>query len=430
MNQRKLLVLGESLSSEEIIRHARAQGIHTIVTDYHPPGVSSTKLLADEYWMIDTSHIDELEQKCRQEGIDALICGVSEFNQDIIIELSGRLNLPCYCTPRAWHFNRDKAAFKGICRELGLNVPRDYALTDALSSEELARIRYPVVVKPVDGSANRGMSYCHNRQQLIEGYRHAREVSTKPNVIVERMLHGREWMAYYALCDGRATLLSAYCSYTDRDAPAQCYSFNVNIGRGMEEYLSDINPKAIRALEAMGCREGLCALQLFRDEDGSFYFIELTHRLIGDYMYHPIGKIRGFDCVEWMLNYAMKGRNDPGLLPKSQQRPLRACGASYMFWSAHAGTVAEIRGMELARNLPDATVHFLVKPGTTVAAYRPMVIVTFTAADVSELCRSVAALNRAVSVRDEHGQEMAIFYTQFDELKPIYEEHMKCGAEK
>ena len=76
---------------------------------------SVAKLVADEYWMINTSELDILEKNCREEGVSAVICGVSEFNLEMAMELCKRLNLPSYCTPEAWHYSRDKADFKKLC---------------------------------------------------------------------------------------------------------------------------------------------------------------------------------------------------------------------------------------------------------------------------------------------------------------------------
>ncbi len=74
----KLLMLGTSLASEEMIEYAKSQGVYTIVTDPRPPEESTAKLIANEYWMINTIDFDTLENKCREEGVTAVICGVSE----------------------------------------------------------------------------------------------------------------------------------------------------------------------------------------------------------------------------------------------------------------------------------------------------------------------------------------------------------------
>ena len=73
---KKLLMLGTSYESCEMIKYAKSKGVYTIVTDPREPEKSIAKLVADEYWMINVSDIDLLEKKCKEEKINAVICGV------------------------------------------------------------------------------------------------------------------------------------------------------------------------------------------------------------------------------------------------------------------------------------------------------------------------------------------------------------------
>ncbi len=57
----KLLMLGTSLQSREIVEYAKSQGMYTIVTDYLPPEESRAKLVSDAYWMVNTGDLDTLE---------------------------------------------------------------------------------------------------------------------------------------------------------------------------------------------------------------------------------------------------------------------------------------------------------------------------------------------------------------------------------
>lgn len=154
---KKLLMLGTSQGSCEMIRIARAKGIYTIVTDFDLPEKSIGKLIADEYWMINTADMDALEKRCREEQIDGVVCGVSEFNLERTMELTERLGLPCYCTPEAWHFSRNKHDFKKLCKVIGVRMAEDYQLSNPPMDEELSKVKFPVVVKAINLSANRGM---------------------------------------------------------------------------------------------------------------------------------------------------------------------------------------------------------------------------------------------------------------------------------
>lgn len=77
---KKLLFLGTCKGTIEMIKTARRRGIYTIVTDFSSPEKSLGKMFSDEYWMISTSNLNELEQKCREEHINGVVTGVSEFN--------------------------------------------------------------------------------------------------------------------------------------------------------------------------------------------------------------------------------------------------------------------------------------------------------------------------------------------------------------
>ena len=54
-------MLGTSYGTLLMLEYAKSQGVHTIVTDYLEPAHSPGKQVANEYWMISTGELDELE---------------------------------------------------------------------------------------------------------------------------------------------------------------------------------------------------------------------------------------------------------------------------------------------------------------------------------------------------------------------------------
>ena len=280
-------MLGTSSISCEMVKYAKSQGIYTIVTDPREPDKSVAKLLADEYWMINTGDIDTLEQKCREEGVTAIICGISEFCLEVCMELCKRLGFPCYCTPEAWHYSRDKVDFKNLCKEIGAPVATDYYLTDALTDEEISKVVFPVVVKPVDMSGNRGVSYCHNKKELVAAWKYARSISKSDKMVVERMLHGEEWYSSYAFSNGEPRLLALNAMYAQPGEPKNCYTITTTVSNHVEQYIKEINPYILEVLKRVGCKEGYAWVQAMLDEDGHFYIIEMGYRLDGDMMFVP-----------------------------------------------------------------------------------------------------------------------------------------------
>lgn len=211
---KKMLMLGTSKMSRGIVRYAKSQGYYTIVTDYQDVSRSLAKQIADEYWMINTADVDAIVTKCKEEDVSVVMCGVTEFSLEKNMEICERLGLPIYCTPEAWHYSRDKDDFKKLCKSVGAPVAKDYHLTDALSKEELSKVEFPVVVKPVDMSGNVGVSYCYDVAQLRKAYFYARSVSKSEKVIVEKMLQGEEWYGYYAMAEGEISLVALNAMYS------------------------------------------------------------------------------------------------------------------------------------------------------------------------------------------------------------------------
>lgn len=415
---KKMLILGSSNGSIEIINYAKSQGIYTIVTDYFPKERSRAKRIADETWDISTADVDALEMKCREKGVNAVICGVSEFNQSKAIELCERLNLPCYCDKKSWGYASNKAEFKALCRKIGAPIPKDYYLTDALTEEELASVEFPVVVKPVDQSSNKGLSFCYNKEELIEAYRYARSVSNDSRIVVERLLHGEEFDVYYSLADGESSLIAMVGSYMQPDQPGYCYILNSTLVRHTKQYREEMDEYAKKLIQEMGCREGMCWFEMIWDEtDERFYFIEMGYRLTGEMTFLPMKEAFGVDYIRWMVSYACNGYNDPKDLPQTGVGFIERNANSYVLWTDRKGVITEINGIEEVEKIPGVSVQVMRGVGDAVDIYRPIAIALFAADNCDEMCGIVEKINRLVTIKNEKGENMIIYFSDFDTVK-------------
>ena len=265
---KKLLILGSDFGTISVVREAHKMGIYVIVADLME--TSPTKELADEAWLLSSTDTETLVQKCREEIISALMFGASDFNVWNARKVCKQLNLPIYCeSDYACRVARDKGEFKRICKVVGAPVATDYYLTDALSEEELNDVVFPVVVKPVDKSGNRGMSYCSNRDELIAGYKAAREISDK-EIIVERQLHGKEYNVHYVLADGHARLLYFSSTHHEPGEAENLYSFKCTTSQHLKQFINEVDESAKAVIQRAECKEGIVWFDCIRDDDGHF----------------------------------------------------------------------------------------------------------------------------------------------------------------
>ena len=419
-------MLGTSYGTNLMLDYAKSKGVWTIVTDYLEPEYSPGKLVSDEYWMINTGDLDALEEKCREEGVSAVVCGISEFNLEMCMALCARLGLPCYCTPEAWHYSRDKVDYKKLATAVGAPLADDDVLSDPPTREELDQIKYPVVVKPVDLSCNRGISYVHDEKELLEACDYARSMSKSRKLVIERMLHGEEWYGTYALADGKVSLLGLCAMYAEPGYPKFCYSITSTLSNHVEDFCREINPHIERVLQEVGCREGYAWTQAMLDEDGHFYIIEMGYRLDGDMMYVPIKDLLGFDTVAWIVDYALGEKNDPKLLPPSQEKAFKRVATSYMLWTNElGGTIGAIEGLDEVKSWPGVTVDSLAAPGDPIRPYGPLGCILFICDDCEETLRMIQRVNDTVRITNTDGKNVLIYYTDFDYLRGVYREGLE-----
>lgn len=415
----KILFLGSTKGTKQMVMYAKSQGWHTIVTDNVSVKNSIPKQLADEYWMISTSETDIIETKCRKEGIKAIACGVTEFNLIQQMELCKRLNLPSYVTPEAWHYSIDKADFKALCKRLGAPVPKDFNVSYNPTEEEIEKIEFPVMVKPVDRAGNTGISYCYNKEDFIQAVKIAHESSNVKKMIVEHMIKGEEWYASYALANGNISLLALNAMYSEQGEPQNCYTVTTTLSSHIKQFIEEINPQIEEVLRAVGCREGYVWVQVMRDIDEKFYIIEMGYRLDGDMIYIPYKEVRDFDVVKFMVDYACGKKHDKKDLPTPQNGAFTKYGVSIMLWTNKSGSVKKIIGLDALSQIDGIQLDAMPNIGDRFSKYHSIGNIMFTGNNIDEMCEIIDFINNTVSVINENDEDVIIRFTNFKLLRDI-----------
>lgn len=424
---KKLLILGSDFGTLQVVREAHALGIYVIVADLMP--TSPTKELADEAWLISTTDTDALIEKCREEGVCALMFGASDFNILNARKVCLALGLPIYCkSDYACRVARDKGEFKRICREVGAPVAQDYFLSDALTDEELGKVEFPVVVKPVDKSGNRGMSYCNNCEELIDGWRAAREV-TDNEIIVERRLRGKEYNVHYVLADGEARLLYFSSTHNQPGESDNLYSFKCTTSMHLKQFIDEVNAPLIEVFRRAECRDGIVWVDCIRDDDGRFYLLEMGYRFGGVMTYVPYERVSGFNTVRWMLECAMGVEHKASDLPKALDTALHGCAASYNLFSKENGTIESVEGVEEILKIPGVYVDMPKREGGAVREYACMGLVGIYGASIEDVCSSLEKVNAALRVKNKDGENMFIIFNDYDSLREEYQNGLKEFSE-
>ncbi|MDO4567595.1 MAG: ATP-grasp domain-containing protein [Clostridia bacterium] len=410
---KRLLVLGGTAFSCEIVRAAHLMGVHVMVTDYNAD--SPAKRMADESFMVNAADVDALEELCRKQRIDGVLTGFADSLLLSAAELCERLGLPFYATREQLKITLDKTAFKRECRRYGVPVARQYEYFGGAVGGELADA-FPVIVKPVDGSGGRGITICEFPEELKQAYEHALGFSKKGEVLVEHYVKGTEATAFYAFEDGEVTLLGVADRYVSKLASSGIIPLPVAYGFPSVEtarFIASVHPKLTEMFRGLGMRNGMVFLQMMI-EDGDIVVLEPGYRLTGSLEYHITKRDYGYSALERMIRFALTGTMGE---PRASECAHGAFTRYYanLTYLARPGTIGGMCTAQELSALPgvitavpaywEGDIIPQAAEGTLMQVFMRAFIQADTVADLRAVARLVT---RAVHIEDASGESMLL----------------------
>lgn len=411
---KKLLELGTNTGSVDIVKYAKSEGAYVIVTDYLAKECSEAKQYADESLSISTLDIETLVNLIREKQIDGIFCGVSETNLKSVQTISAITGLPCYYTKEQWDLIENKAVFKQLCNKFHVPTARQYYINSNPTMEELANIEFPVIVKPVDLSASRGIHICKSKIELIDGYYDAYEKSPSHNVIVEQYILGDEISATYTFIDGdcRLSMLSQMYYNLEQKGLVPLPDAYIYPSKHLDAFLKKANEPIINMLKHIGLKNGSVFITGIASEN-NFAFFEAGLRLAGTVPYKFVSKINGINVMQLMTEYAINGNITNKSVLELEDPTLKGKICCLFSLLNGGGVIGDITGLEVVKSIP-GIIHTTIqrkvgdvikKDGTLGQVNLRFYIVKDT---IEDICKVIEEIQRSVHVTDECGNDMLL----------------------
>ncbi len=350
---KRLLILGGTSATLDLVKNAKEMGVYTIVTDYLDNGVA--KEIADETALVSTTDLEGLESLIKERRVDGVFCGPSEFNLRNLIRLCEKTGLPCYTNMEVWDRCANKDEFKQYCMENGVDCPKRFYVDDKSSDEELSAVDFPVIVKPVDGHSSNGISVATDVESLRKSCEMAMEYSTCKRIVVEKYIEngGELFGARYLIKDGEAypyLLMDTYVA-DPIEKRSLISHLTYTPSKYSDYYMKNMDKQVRQMLKNMGLKNGTAFFQALPYE-GKIYFHEMGYRLSGGMLFKLTEPLMGVNDMKMMIRFALGEEicSDEELQKldiSSNQR----IGAQLMvpLWE---GTIASIEGLEELKKIP------------------------------------------------------------------------------
>lgn len=421
---KRLLLLGAQEMMCSAVTTAKKLGAYTIVADYNED--FPAKKFADEKLLISTSDIDGLLKACREKKVDGVFSGYSELNQFFTLELCEKGGYPYYGTREQVETLAVKDNFKRCCAKYGVPGVPEFTLTEELLAEDMAKLEYPVIVKPVDSFSGKGITICSDESMVAGAVKAAIKQSRAGKFLVEKYMDDEHYdviTAYYSIQDGKVALDAMVDRYMYSFGTRRLNTALLYPSQYLDRYIKEADAKVRNMLEQIGVKNGTLFIEGCVNADG-FWFWESGFRLCGAQQQILPSHICGVDIQEMLICYALTGRmadEDKMCLEDPYFHGKSACNGVVFI---NKGTIAEISGIDEIRNIP-GVVNFspLHAVGSTVSdedigtLNQSFARFHIIADSKEELFTKITGIYDKLKVISTEGDNMVMNTFDFDEMR-------------
>ena len=277
---KKILFIGAGFLQDFIIQKAAAMGYKTLALDADQNAVGFSH--ADHFEVIDI--IDE--QAClayaRREGIDGVITAATDYGVLSAAYIAEQMGLPGLRYETA-KLIKNKYHVRRCLHDHHVDDTMQFCEIDASADIDsiAAELRYPVMVKPCDGSGSRGAGRANNSLELKTICEYAINSSVTKCAEVESFITGSEYGVESIIVDSEIHILSIMKKWMTNPPYYAELGHAIPCGLSPEKE-QKVRKCAYNAIKALGINFGAVNMDLLITEDGSIHIVDAGARMGGN----------------------------------------------------------------------------------------------------------------------------------------------------
>lgn len=293
----KVLITNGGYAEIPLIRASKAEGFHTCVSgrNEYAPG----NALADEYFNVDYSDADAIEDLVRSEKIDFICSGCSDYAYKAVGRVCNRLGIPGHDSDETIAMLHDKDKFRQLAVAAGIPSPAAVMCASLADIEKAKRLKFPILVKPVDAAGGHGISLCRTPAELRDAAKVAFDGARAGRIVLEEYLEGtdhgfstliKDRKVVFSFCDNEYHAAERYAVSAVSWPSTVSQSAIANLTRQVETLAIHLN---------LG--DGLVHVQFKCLEDGTPVIVEICRRSPGDLYIEFVKHVTGLDYPRAIL---------------------------------------------------------------------------------------------------------------------------------
>lgn len=271
---RKIFILGGSDLQLDLILEAKKMFFYTIVLDMNEMCIGSK--WCDEFLPINIADKELVLEKAIEYKIDVILTSATELGNITACWVGEKMGLFTNSYEVALN-TTNKIRMKKVFAKHNIETAKHKLITQ---DNKVEWHDFPCIVKPVDSSAGRGLSYCQNHDELLHAYEKARSFSRSGQALIEAYIKGEQFSIETLSVDGKHQVLTVTKEFI-RGVP-NIVETHQQIPADIDESLKNkIEAFSLNVLHAFEIQYGACHIEVRVDDSGQIYIIELASRVGG-----------------------------------------------------------------------------------------------------------------------------------------------------
>lgn len=336
---RRLLVLGAGRWQLPYLKRASSAGIRVYATDWAKDAIGGA--FAEVFEPIDLADKEATLQFAAQHSVEAVFTA-ADIGVPTAAFVAQEMGL-LYHNEDLARAATDKSYMRRTASDHGLPVPQFQVVSSESAAKlSLERRSYPVIVKPADNCASRGVTVVENGNQMPQALSQAFAATRNGRVLIETFLEGTEGSVEVMVANGTGVVLGI-CSKEKSPLPFR-YDLELEYpGNFSPAQFDQINRLADQLVKAYDIKTGILHIEFIFATSGGLTLIEFAIRGCGsNVVTHLLPAITGCDLIANQILQAFGTTSE--IIPTKKEAGILS------FIIPESGTLSRIEGFETAKH--------------------------------------------------------------------------------
>lgn len=312
-------MLGGGFLQKYVIRKAKTLGYYVLCLDADPNAVGFA--IADEHAVINIVDEEACLAYARDKQVDGVLTAATDFSVLTMSRIAEELHLPGINYQSAKVIKNKalvrKRLFEANADDTGISYEID-SVDDI--ADILPKIKFPVMMKPVDGSGSRGASKVEKTEDFVKAAVFAMNGSITHRAVAEPFIEGKEYGVESFVDNGVIHVLGVM--QKDMTLPPYYAELGHAIPSGLTPELeTKVKSCVYRAIFALGVNHGSVNMDLLITNEGNVHIVDVGARMGGNLIgSHIIPMGTGIDYMGNMIRAAVGDATN--WKPECQPKPV------------------------------------------------------------------------------------------------------------